>query len=93
MEYKGGEKSLAEIARELNVDAVLEGAVARSGDRVKVTVHLAKASPERQLWAQEYDRGTRDILSVEDDIARGVADEIQVELTSQERIGCPPLDL
>jgi TolB-like protein/DNA-binding winged helix-turn-helix (wHTH) protein len=85
MQYKGSKKSLAEIARELNVDAVLEGAVARSGDRVKVTVHLAQASPERQLWAQEYDRGTRDVLSVEDDIARGVAHEIQIELTSQER--------
>ena len=86
MQYKGSKKSLAEIARELNVDAVIEGAVARSGDRVKVTVHLAQASPERQLWAQEYDRGTRDVLSVEDDIARGVADEIQVELSSQERV-------
>jgi TolB-like protein/DNA-binding winged helix-turn-helix (wHTH) protein/tetratricopeptide (TPR) repeat protein len=85
MEYKGSNKSLAEITRELNVDAVLEGTVARSGDRVKVTVHLAQVSPERQLWAKQYDRGTRDILSVEDDIARGVADEIQVELTSQAR--------
>jgi TolB-like protein/DNA-binding winged helix-turn-helix (wHTH) protein len=52
MEYKGSKKSLREIARELNVDVVLEGAVARSGDRVKVTVHLAQASPERQLWAK-----------------------------------------
>jgi TolB-like protein/DNA-binding winged helix-turn-helix (wHTH) protein/Tfp pilus assembly protein PilF len=85
MQYKGSKKSLAEVARELNVDAVLEGAVSRSGDRLRVTVHLAQASPERQLWAQEYDRGTRDVLSVEDDIARGVADEIQVDLTSQER--------
>src|ERR1700758_4431162 len=85
MEYKGSKKSLPEIARELNVDALLEGSVARSGDRVKVTVHLAQASPERQLWAQEYDRGPRDVLSVEDEIARAVADEIPVELTSQER--------
>ena len=85
MEYKGSKKSLAEIARELNVDAVLEGAVARSGDRVKVTIHLAQVSPERQLWAQEYDRGAGDILSVEDDIARGVANKIQVELSAQER--------
>jgi TolB-like protein/Tfp pilus assembly protein PilF len=90
MEYKGSKKSLAEIARELNVDTVLEGAIARSGDRVKVTVHLAQASPERQLWAQEYDRSTRDVLSVEDDIARGVADEIQVELTSQARARLSP---
>jgi TolB-like protein/DNA-binding winged helix-turn-helix (wHTH) protein/Tfp pilus assembly protein PilF len=85
MEYKGSKKSLREIARELNVDAVLEGAVARSGDRVKVTVHLAQASPERQLWAQEYDRSIRDVLSLQDEIARAVADEIQVKLTSQER--------
>jgi len=85
MEYKGSKKSLPEIARELNVDALLEGAVARSGDRVNVTVHLAQASPERQLWAQEYDRGARDVLSVEDEIARAVANEIQVKLTSQER--------
>jgi TolB-like protein/DNA-binding winged helix-turn-helix (wHTH) protein/Tfp pilus assembly protein PilF len=85
MEYKGSKKSLAEIARELNVDAVLEGAVARSGDRVKVTVHLAQASPERQLWAHEYDRSSRDVLSLQDEIAGTVADEIQVKLTSQER--------
>src|SRR6201987_659799 len=75
MEYKGSKKSLPEIARELNVDALLEGPVARSGDRVKVTVHLAQASPERQLWAQEYARGARDVLSVEDEIARAVAGE------------------
>jgi TolB-like protein/DNA-binding winged helix-turn-helix (wHTH) protein len=85
MEYKGSKKSLPEIARELNVDAVLEGAVARSGDRMKVTVHLAQASPERQLWAQKYDRSIRDVLSLQDEIARAVADEIKVELTSQER--------
>jgi TolB-like protein/DNA-binding winged helix-turn-helix (wHTH) protein len=85
MQYKGSKKSLAEIARELNVDAVLEGAVGHSGDRVKVTIHLAQASPERQLWAQEYDRSIRDVLSLQDEIARTVADEIQVELTSQER--------
>jgi TolB-like protein/DNA-binding winged helix-turn-helix (wHTH) protein len=85
MQYKGSKKSLAEIARELNVDAVLEGAVARSGDRLKVTVHLAQASPERQLWAQEYDRGVRDVLRLQDEIARAVADEVQVKLSSQER--------
>jgi len=86
MQYKNSKKPLAQIARELNVDAVLEGAVARSGDRVKVTVHLAQASPERQLWAQEYDRGTRDVLSLQDEIARAVADEVQFKLSSQERV-------
>jgi TolB-like protein/DNA-binding winged helix-turn-helix (wHTH) protein len=85
MQYKGSKKSLAEIARELNVDAVLEGAVGQSVDRVKVTVHLAQASPERQLWAHEYDRNSRDVLSLQDEIARTVVDEIQVQLTSQDR--------
>jgi TolB-like protein/DNA-binding winged helix-turn-helix (wHTH) protein len=85
MQYKGSKKSLVEIARELNVDAVLEGAVGHSGDRVKVTIHLAQASPERQLWTREYDRKSSDVLSLQDEIARTVADEIQVQLTSRER--------
>ncbi len=85
MEYKGSKKSLREIARELNVDAVLEGAVARSGDRVKVTVHLAQASPERQLWAQEYDRSLHDVLSLQGEIALAVMDEIRTKLSPEVR--------
>src|SRR5208282_4524186 len=85
MQYKGSKKSLGEIARELNVDAVLEGAVGHFGDRVKVTIHLAQAAPERQLWAHEYDRNSRDVLSLQDEIARTVVHEIQVELTSKDR--------
>ena len=85
MQYKGSKKGLPEIARELNVDAVLEGAVKHSGDRVKITVHLAQASPERQLWAQEYDRSIRDVLTLQGEIARAIADEIQVKLTPEER--------
>lgn len=85
MQYKGSKKQLQEIARELNVVAVLEGTVLRSGDRVRVTVHLDRASPEAQLWASAYDRSVRDILSLQDEIARTVIDEIQVKLTPQER--------
>jgi TolB-like protein/cytochrome c-type biogenesis protein CcmH/NrfG len=85
MQYKGSRKPLQEIARELNVDAVLEGTVVRSGDRVRVTVHLDRASPEAQLWARAYDRNIRDILSLQDEIARTVIDEIQVKVTPQER--------
>ena len=85
MQYKGTRKPVQEIARELNVDAVLEGTVVRSGDRVRVTVHLDRASPEGQLWASAYDRNVRDILSLQDEIARTVIDEIQVKLTPQER--------
>ena len=85
MQYKGSRKPLQEIARELNVDAVLEGTVVRSGDRVRVTVHLDRASPEAQLWARAYDRNIRDILSLQDEIARTVIDEIRVKVTPQER--------
>jgi TolB-like protein/DNA-binding winged helix-turn-helix (wHTH) protein/Flp pilus assembly protein TadD len=85
MQYKSSKKSLQEIAGELKVDAVLEGAVERSGDRMRVTIHLSQAVPERQLWAQEYNRGIRDALSLQGEIARAVTDEIQVKLTPEER--------
>ena len=85
MQFKASKKPVQEIARELNVDAVLEGTIERSGDRVRVTVHLDRASPEGQLWAGAYDRNVRDILSLQDEIARTVIDEIQVKLTPQDR--------
>jgi TolB-like protein len=85
MQYKSSKKSLQEIAGELKVDAVLEGAVERSGDRVRITMHLSQAVPERQLWAQEYNRNIRDALSLQGEIARAIADEIQVKLTPEER--------
>jgi TolB-like protein/DNA-binding winged helix-turn-helix (wHTH) protein/Tfp pilus assembly protein PilF len=85
MQYKSSKKSLHEIASELKVDAVLEGTIVRSGDRVRVTIHLSQAFPERQLWAQEYDRNIRDALSLQGEIARAITDEIQVKLTPEER--------
>ena len=85
MQYKGSKKPLQEIARELNVDAVLEGAVERSGNRVRVRIHLDQVSPESQLWSKQYDRDIHDVLQVQDEIARTVADEIRVKLTPEER--------
>ena len=85
MQYKGSKKRLSEIARELNVDAVLEGTVERSGDRVRVLVRLDRVSPEGQLWSNQYNRDIRDLLRLQDEIARAVTDEIQVKLTPQER--------
>ena len=84
MQYKDSKKSLREIARELNVDAVLEGAVERSGEQVRVTVHLSQASPEHQIWSQEYRRSIRDVLSLQGEIARKVTDEIRTKLTPEE---------
>ena len=85
MQYKASKKPLQEIARELNVEAVLEGTVVRSGDRVRVTVHLDRTSPEGQLWASVYDRSVHDILRLQEEIARTVIDEVHVKLTPQER--------
>ena len=85
MQYKASKKSLREIAGELKVDAVLEGTVVRSGDRMRVTIHLSQAFPDRQLWAQEYDRSIRDVLSLQGEIARAITDEIQVKLTPEEQ--------
>jgi TolB-like protein/cytochrome c-type biogenesis protein CcmH/NrfG len=85
MQYKSSKKSLQEIAGELKVDAVLEGAVERSRDRVRVTIHLSQVVPEQQLWSQEYERSIRDALSLQGEIARAITDEIQVKLTPEER--------
>jgi TolB-like protein len=85
IQYKDSKKPLQQVARELNVDAVLEGAVDRSGERVRVTIHLSRASPEKQLWAMDYNRSNRDILSLQGEIARTVAEEIRTNLTTDER--------
>ncbi len=65
MHYKGAKKSLPEIASELNVDAVVEGAVQRSGDRVSIRARLIHAAADRQLWAESYDRDLRDALGLQ----------------------------
>ena len=85
MQYKGSKKPLSEIARDLNVDAVLEGTVERSGDRVRVIVRLDQVSPEGQLWSNQYNRDIRDLLRLQDEIARAVTDEVQIKLKPQER--------
>jgi TolB-like protein/DNA-binding winged helix-turn-helix (wHTH) protein len=84
MQYKNSKKSLQSIAAELNVDALLEGTVERSGERVRVTVHLDQTSPERQLWSKKYDRDVRDLLGVQDDIARSVVNELQLDVSPEQ---------
>ncbi len=85
MRYKGTKKSLQEIARELQVDALVEGTVARSGDRVRITANLVQASPERHLWADRFERDLRDVLALQDDVSRAIANGIQIKLTPQEK--------
>ena len=85
MQYKSSKKPLQEIARELNVDAVLEGSVERSADRVRVSVRLESVSPERQVWANQYSSGLGDVLKLEDEIGSAVTAEVQAKLTHEER--------
>jgi FimV-like protein len=85
MRYKGIKKSLPEIARELNVEAVVEGTVLRSGDRVRITVQLVHAQSDRHLWAESYERDLRDVLVLQSEVARAVAREIRIKLTPQEQ--------
>jgi TolB-like protein/Tfp pilus assembly protein PilF len=85
MQYKGARKSLPQIARELNVDAVIEGSVLRSGNRVRIAAQLIHAATDQHLWAESYERDFRDILSLQSEIARQIAEEVRVTVTPQER--------
>ena len=85
MQYKGARKSLPQIARELNVDAVIEGSVLRSGERVRIAAQLIQASSDQHLWAESYERDFRDILSLQSEIARQIANEVRIVLTPEER--------
>jgi len=86
MQYKGTHKALPEIARELNVDAVLEGAVLRSGDQLRITAQLIEAATDRQVWSETYHRDLRDVLALQDEVARSIANQIQIKLLAQEQI-------
>jgi TolB-like protein/DNA-binding winged helix-turn-helix (wHTH) protein/Tfp pilus assembly protein PilF len=85
MAYKGARKPLPQIARELNVDAVVEGTVLRSGDRVRITAQLIEASTDKHVWSQSYEGELRDTLAVQNRVASAIADQIRINLTPQEQ--------
>ncbi len=85
MVYKGARKPLPQIARELNVDAVVEGTVLRSGDQVRITAQLIDASTDKHLWSQSYQGELRDTLALQDRVARAIAEQIQINLTPREQ--------
>lgn len=87
MLYKGAHKPLPLIAKELNVDAVVEGTVLYSGDQVRVTAQLIQASSDRHLWAATYQANVRDTLLVQTKVAQAIADQIRIELTPEEKSG------
>ena len=85
MMYKGTHKPLPQIARELNVDAVVEGSVFRSGDQVRITAQLIQVPADKHLWADSYQGNVRDTLTVQNQVARAIAEEIRIEVTPREQ--------
>src|SRR5262249_51168626 len=85
MQYKGTKKPVPQIARELDVDAVLEGTVTRDRGRVRITAQLIRAAPEKHLWAEKYEGTLNDVLTMQDSVANAVAREIQIKLTPEEK--------
>jgi TolB-like protein/DNA-binding winged helix-turn-helix (wHTH) protein/Flp pilus assembly protein TadD len=81
MQYKWAKKSLPEIARELKVDAVVEGSAIRLGQRVRVTAQLIQASTDQHLWAETYDRDLGDILNLQAEVANAIAQQVRAQLT------------
>ena len=83
--YKNTSKTVPAIAKELNVDGIIEGSVERSGDRVKIVAQLIDAPKDKNLWGKSYNRELRDILALQDEVAGTIAREIRLALTQQDR--------
>jgi TolB-like protein/DNA-binding winged helix-turn-helix (wHTH) protein/Tfp pilus assembly protein PilF len=92
LRFRDSTGPVAAIARELGVDAVVEGSVARSGDRLRVTTQLIQAADDRQLWAETYDRDVTDVLLLQEEVARAVAHAIRVEVLPTKRARAAPLN-
>ncbi len=80
MQYKESHKHLPQIAQELGVDAIVEGAVLRSGNRVRITAQLVRAATDQHIWAESYERDVSDLVSLQDDVARSIAEHIRKEI-------------
>jgi TolB-like protein len=85
MTYKGVRKLLPDIARELNVEGVVEGTVLRFDDRVRITAQLIRVPVERHIWAQSFEGNLRDTLVLQSSVARAIAAQIQAAVTEQEQ--------
>lgn len=85
MEYKKGNKTVPQIAHELHVDGIVQGAVLHADRRVRINVELTRAAEERNLWSQSYERDLNDVLALQSEVAKAITEEIQIKLTEQER--------
>src|SRR5437016_13510401 len=88
MQYKNTSQPLPVIAKQLNVDAVVEGSVMRAGGRVRITAELIEAASDHHLWAESYERDQRDVLTLQNDVTRDIATKIKLNLdpTSRARL-------
>jgi len=85
MQYKGAHKTVPEIAKELNVEGVIEGSVMRSGNKVRITAQLIHARTEQHLWGETYDRDLGDVLRLQSEVAQAIARQVRVQLTPQQQ--------
>jgi TolB-like protein/tetratricopeptide (TPR) repeat protein len=85
MQFKGTRKSVPAIGKELNVDAVIEGSVLRSGDKIRVSVQLIRADTDEHLWAGTYDRELQDVLALQSDVTHDIARHIEIAVTGAQR--------
>jgi TolB-like protein/Tfp pilus assembly protein PilF/predicted Ser/Thr protein kinase len=84
MQYKGAQRALPQIARELNVDAVIEGSVLRSQNRVRITAQLIRAATDQHLWAESYERDLGDVFALQEDVAHAIAREVQIKTSTED---------
>jgi TolB-like protein/DNA-binding winged helix-turn-helix (wHTH) protein len=86
MRYKGTKKGLPEIARELNVDGIVEGSVTRSGQRVRITAQLLHGPTDKHLWAETYERDLGDVLRLQSEVAQAIAEQVRAQVTPQQQV-------
>jgi TolB-like protein/DNA-binding winged helix-turn-helix (wHTH) protein/Tfp pilus assembly protein PilF len=84
MQFKGSKENLPQIGRDLKVDAIVEGTVARAESRMRITAQLIEASTDHHLWARSYERDLKDVLALQDEVARDIAEQIRIKLTPSE---------
>ena len=85
MQYKNANKPLPQIAEELGVDGIIEGSVVRSGNKVRITAQLIHGPTDTHLWAESYERDLHDILSLQDDVSRDIANQVKLRLTQEDQ--------
>jgi len=83
--YKNSRKSMREIASDLHADAVIEGSVARSADRIRITVQLIDASRDQHLWSESYEREMKDIFALQSQVAQAIAEQVHAVVTPEEQ--------